>query len=291
MRTSRPSVVAGVSGSPSSQRAVEAAAREAARHGCPLHLVHAFNWLPTLTALASVNPGPAGQKLVRAAAAAAARVAPDLSVTTQLVEGSAVTGLLRKSHAAAMTVIGDGDLNSRICLPRDAVATQIVARAPCSVMVTRAAPLSDGPVLVGVNGSAASELALDFAFDAAAQRTTNLIIVHVWDSATCTEQDHALRVSALARLVAAREDRYPLAADVRVLEGEPATVLRYVAQDAGLVVVGARGRQAYGGLLGSVAQTLLHHSPAPVVIVRGLMPTMAPRPKSRPAAVVVALTS
>ena len=268
---SPPPVVVGVSGSPASQWAVEAGAREAAMHGCPVHLVHVFNWLPTFSRPGEAVPRPDREELLRRAVVVAAREAPAATITTHVLEGSAVTGLLRNSRTAAMIVIGDGRLCDRVCLPHDAVAAQVAARALCTVMVTRAAPPSGGPILAGVTASASGERTLDFAFDAAARHQTSVLVVHAWDGES---RDRDQCVSALTDLVAARENKYGVEAHLRVLTGDPIPVLRRASEEAALVVVGARGDRAYRGLLGSASQTLLHHSPAPVVIVRGLMPAV-----------------
>ena len=59
----------------------------------------------------------------------------------------------------------------------------------------------------------------------------------------------------------------------RVFDGHPAEALMTAAADADLLVVGSRGRGGFGGaLLGSVGQYLTHHSPCPVVIMRGKLP-------------------
>lgn len=254
-------VVVGVNDSPAARRAVDEAAREAWLYRCRLELVHAFNWA------SKPEPAALGQALLRRAIADARRVAPGVPVQAQSPEGSALTALLRKSRTAAMTVIGDGDLLTRICLAPDALTVQVAARAADTVLVTRAAAAPAGPVVVGVNGSAASARALEFAFDAAARRQASLVVVQARES-----RDDDSAMPGLAERTASLKHAYRVDAQLRIVEGSPDTVLRDASQIAGLVVVGARGRHPYAGLLGWVAQTVLHHSPAPVVLVRGLMP-------------------
>ncbi|MEV4702835.1 universal stress protein [Actinoplanes sp. NPDC049316] len=269
-------IVVGISGSAASRNAVAAAAWEAAMHGCPLHLVHCFNWVPTLTGTPDDDQRPAPRDLMRSSVAEATRLVPGSAITTQFLEGFAVAVLLRKARTAAMIVIGDGGLQSEVCLAREAPAVQLAARAPCTVMVTRAAPPPAGPVLVGVNGSAGSEQALDFAFDAAACRGADLVVVHAWAPADGDDSGPVAQEAALRKLVDARADLYDVPVRVRMVEGDPTTALRGESRDAGLVVVGARGQRPYQGLLGSVTQTLLHHAPSPVIVVRNLLPGSHP---------------
>ncbi|UQU61895.1 universal stress protein [Couchioplanes caeruleus] len=269
-------IVVGVSGSAASRNAVGAAAWEAAMHGCPLHLVHCFNWVPTLTGPAAGEPRPAPRDLMRCSVAEATRLVPASAITPHFLEGSAVTALLRKARTAAMLVIGDGGLRSGVCLAREAPAVQLAARAPCTVVVTRPAPPPAGPVLAGVNGPAGSGQALDFAFDAAASRGADLVVVHAWTPPDGDDAGPAAQEADLRKAVDARAHRYGVRVRVRMVRGDPSTVLRAESRDAGLVVVGARGQQPYRGLLGSVTQTLLHHAPSPVAVVRNLLPGSCP---------------
>jgi nucleotide-binding universal stress UspA family protein len=56
-----------------------------------------------------------------------------------------------------------------------------------------------------------------------------------------------------------------------VIEGPAGPALLSQSEDADLLVVGARGRAAYPGmLLGSVAEHCVRHGPCPVVVVRTL---------------------
>ncbi|GLW35786.1 universal stress protein [Actinoplanes regularis] len=253
-------IIAGVCASPASRRAVEAAAREAADHDYPLHLIHAFDWPPGVAEDCRDLRG-----LLEEAVEAAAAVAPTLTITTELVEDDPLTGLLRLSRHAALTVIGDGNLNELVCLTAEAMAVQLAARAFNSVMITRAVPPPDGPILAGITDYETSDQVLDFAFDTAAHRQTGLTLVHVRETGSPTR--------SLDQTVAAYARAYGVDPCLRILEGDPTTVMTREAREASLIVAGARGHSPYHGLLGSVTQTLLHHGRAPIVVIRGCPPT------------------
>jgi nucleotide-binding universal stress UspA family protein len=277
-------VVAGVDGSASSLSAVRLAAGHAALYGCPLLIVHAFNWLPRQRLPAGTCPRAAADDVIGRAAAAAGEVAPGLEIGTRLLEGAATSALLRLARTAVLLAVGDGGLSAQDCLPTYASAVHIAARAPCSVLVARASSPSHGPILVGVNGAPASEQALDAAFDIAARRRAELVVVRAAPSSPDGRAGDDEQLRDLADLVRPRQDRYHVAARIRLLPGEPEAVLVAASAGAGLVIVGARGRRPYQGLLGPVAQTLLQHSPAPVVLVRGGTPVPARGPEPRPPA-------
>jgi nucleotide-binding universal stress UspA family protein len=248
-------VVAGVSGSAASLRAVEVAAREAGAHGLPLRLVHALQYRPGV-----VDEARSAGDLLRQARAIALAAAPGLWTTVELVEGDPVTGLLRLSRRASLIVIGDGHLGDQVCLRREATAVQVTARAYGNVLVVRAPAPPYGPVLAGVSGSTVSTSLVEHAFEAAADRGVDLHMVHVG------EVSH--RVHVLEDVITSRALAAGIVARFDVVPGDPTEVLRRRSRDASLVVVGARGDLPYHGLLGSVTQTLLHHARGPVAVIR-----------------------
>jgi nucleotide-binding universal stress UspA family protein len=262
-------VVVGVDGSELALAAVRLAAREAAALRRTLRIVHVFNWSPD-----PARP-PAGERRVPArrvtarATAAAAEAAPGVSVTCGLVEGPPVTTLLRESGAAVLLAIGDGGLGRCACVPLDATALQITARAGCTVLVARPTAAPTGPVLVGVDGSSGARLALDFAFDTAARRGADLLAVRAWDPVESPAGTEAGVTLQLAAALEPYQRAYPsVRANARVVTGDPKTVLMERSRSAQLVVTSARGEQPWRGMLGAVSQALLYHSPAPTAVVR-----------------------
>ncbi|MBY8871281.1 universal stress protein [Micromonospora sp. PLK6-60] len=270
MTTPADAVVAGVGPAEDSMQVVRLAAREAATHDRPLALLHAFNWEAAFEAPGGVTRDDA-ENLIERAAATAGDVEPAVPVSGEIVEGSPVTALIRRSESAYLVAIGDGGMaGCGRCVPADAPAVQLAARAGCPVLVVRPQPPPAGPVLVGVDHSDSSRTALDFAFAEAARRSARLLAVQVAEPGR--PRDDQLLLDLVSR--AAR--RHPaVAAECHTISGDPGTVLLEQSRSAQVTVVGARGDEAWRGMLGEVSQSLLYHSPGPVLVVRGLAPPPA----------------
>jgi nucleotide-binding universal stress UspA family protein len=282
-------VLVGVDGSGSSLAAVDLGVREARLHGRALRLVHAFVW-PLLGVY--LGPSPAGPQegglaneaeRVLAAARDRARAAdPDLPVTGEVVTGQPVPVLLAEAQRAALVVLGDRGLGGFTGLLVGSVAVQVAAHAPGPVLVARGTNRTDGPVVVGVDGSPGGAAATEFAFAEAATRGADLLAVHTWFGRLPEEDEQELpliydaedvqaeQARRLAGWLAPVREKFP---QVQVRElvrhGRPARALTELSGTAQLVVVGARGRGGFAGLLlGSVSQAVLHHAGCPVAIIR-----------------------
>ncbi|MFU8875821.1 universal stress protein [Micromonospora sp. SL4-19] len=263
----RSPVVVGVGWSEEDLQVVRTAAGEAAAHDRPLHLLHAFNWAAALAEPSAGGPRAAAEELLERAGQAAAEVEPTLPVTDEIVEGAPVEALIRAAESAFLVALGDGGMaNCTGCVPTDAPAVQLAARADCPVLVGRAEPPPQGPVLVGVDGSESSDATLGYAFDCAEQRGARLVAIRVVEPHRHDDGD-----DLLAEAVARHGRQHPtVAAECHTVRGEPGTVLLEQSRSAQVAVVGARGEEPWRGMLGPVSQTLLYHSPAPVIVVRGL---------------------
>ncbi|MFV2100567.1 universal stress protein [Micromonospora sp. LOL_024] len=282
-------VVVGVDGSEIALHAVRAAAREAAYRHRPLRIVQAFIW-PLMDVPLGPAPGaPAegglrneAERCVAEAAAEAAEVAPEVAVTGVVVDGAATAVLLAEARDAALTVLGNRGLGGFAGLLLGSVAVQVSAHADSPVLVVGDGSRTDGPVVVGVDGSERSREAVGFAFEEAAWRAAELVAVHAWLYPTPVGPGDILPLvydldafreeeeRTLAESVAGWSERYPeVTVRRRPVRGSPARALVAESRSAQLVVVGARGRGALGGLLlGSVSHAVLHHAHAPVAIVR-----------------------
>ncbi|MEU2615630.1 universal stress protein [Micromonospora sp. NPDC007271] len=262
-------VVVGVGGSEEDLQVVRTATREAAAHGRPLHLLHAFNWAAFLEEPSVSGPRAAAEDLLERAERVAAEVDPTVPVRADLVEGAPVEALLRAADSAYLVAVGDGGIATcPTCVPSDAPAVQVAARAGCPVLVGRAEPAPQGPVLVGVDGSEAADAALGYAFDCADHRGARLLAIRVVEPGRPDGTDDLL-AGAVARYAA----QHPtVAAECHTLHGDPGDLLVEQSRSAQLAIIAARGEDPLRGMLGPVSQTLLYHSPAPVIVVRGLAP-------------------
>lgn len=143
-----------------------------------------------------------------------------------------------------------------------------------------------GRVVVGVDGSAYSLKALDFAFDEAKRRASGLLVVtafelpQVWSVTNalpviCTEDEMRDNVLENTRRVVteALGDRVTAhdAPEVEIATqgGNAAHVLVSAAVGSSLLVVGSRGLGGFRSmLLGSVSLQCVLHAPCPITVVR-----------------------
>jgi nucleotide-binding universal stress UspA family protein len=288
-------IVVGVDGSPHSLRALDWAAREAVVGQRPLRIVHAFLWPAMndlLGRLASGQPdaGPrrAAERILSVAADRARRVASTVDISTHMATDVPAAALIEASRDAGLVVVGQRGLGGFTGLLVGSVGVLAAAHAACPVIVVRdsdpdeAGPAA-GEVVVGVDGSELSSLAVGFAFSHAALHRLGVLAVHVYAFPAFIPSGDPLTAAAydvddlrdeharlLVEALAGYRDNYP---DVpvrhKVVYGRPAAVLVAESAGAALTVVGSRGRGGFAGLLlGSTSQSVLHHATGPVAIVR-----------------------
>jgi nucleotide-binding universal stress UspA family protein len=139
------------------------------------------------------------------------------------------------------------------------------------------AEISPGGIVVGVDGSPTSELALRWAVEQARRTGQTVAAVVAWDFPTNYGVDYLddrvdWAEDARTALKAAVEHVVAGAGSPRVeqhvRQGHAARVLLDAADGADLLVVGSRGHGGFTGLLlGSVSQHLAAHAPCPVLVV------------------------
>ncbi|GGM68284.1 universal stress protein [Dactylosporangium sucinum] len=141
--------------------------------------------------------------------------------------------------------------------------------------------MNESPVVVGVDGTAHSLVAMRWAAAEAARRRVPLrvVLAYHWRApwsafAPGTELAHTaqeladIQADAFGREAAAAAPGADVHATATL--GRPAETLLAAAASAGLLVVGTRGRRTTTGtVLGSVSQQVATHATCPVAVVRG----------------------
>ncbi|MFC7241631.1 universal stress protein [Catellatospora aurea] len=279
-------VVVGVDGSASALAAVREAVREAAWRGCGLRIVHAFIWPLMHVDVGASEAVPEGglrhdaERVLAEATAAAKAANGRVEVTSDLVTGGPAGVLLAAARAAQLLVLGDRGLGGFTGLLLGSVAVEVTAHCATPVLVVRGEARA-GPVVLGVDGSPGSAAAVRQAFGEARQRDAELLAVRVWhDAATALAYSIPALYDPLAAraaeqqeldtaIEAMRKQRPDVRVRTEVVPGRTGRELVRLSEQAQLVVVGARGRGGFQGLLlGSVSQQLLHHAACPVLVVR-----------------------
>ncbi|HYB38237.1 MAG TPA: universal stress protein [Mycobacterium sp.] len=295
-RTTNSGVVVGVDGSATSRKAVRWATRAAMMRNVPLTLVHVFSAdvvsPPGLTWPAVAIPADLRQWQETEAQnmiADAIKVVEDTAedgevpeVTSELFPAPTVPALVDLSKEARMVVVGCRGQGALRRFLLGSVSTALVHHAHCPVAVihddaaTSLQP-NELPVVVGIDGSPASELATAIAFDEASWRGVELVALHAWNDASVFEAPstawaelQSSAEEALAERLAGFEESYPDVTVQRLIVWDyPARHLFNQSESAQLVVVGSHGRGGFAGmLLGSVSTTLVHAARTPVIVAR-----------------------
>ena len=285
-------IVVGVDGSTSSTAAVRWAARWAAMRDTGLTIVHASPPVVPMSSLVDwMGPNPSdvmsaqeeqARRLIDEATRTANDTAGGLHIQAKAIYAEPAPALLELSSDAQIVVVGRRGRSSLAGVLLGSVSIAMIHRARCPVAVIHdESPAeeasTDAPVLVGIDGSPASELATAIAFDEASWRGAELVALHAaYDSdpfgihevewAVVEPKAH----EALAERLAGWQERYP---DVRVRRvvvfDRPAHHLVEQAETAQLVVVGTRGHGEFAGLLlGSVSAAVVQATRTPVIVAR-----------------------
>jgi len=138
-----------------------------------------------------------------------------------------------------------------------------------------------GRIVVGFDGSAGSQAALQWAIAEARLRGASVDLVTAYSMSYAALNPDVAHLDSESLLLRVKEMQLGAISDAsgsssgvriepRVVPGPASEALIQVAQDAELLVVGSRGRgRVRELLLGSVSGYVTHHAPCPVVVVRG----------------------
>lgn len=293
-------IVVGIDGSPSSRAAVQWAARDAALRHARLTLVHLVAPVASIAAEAAIpqTPVPAGysqwqeeqaKQLIADACdtvAAATTQTGSPQVATDVRYSPIIPELIELSREAELMVVGTRGHGAVSRTLAGSVSSSLVHHAHCPVAVVHEQYQSthrpEAPILVGVDGSPASELATEIAFDEAARRNVALVALHAWSdfgpfhvgkTYWAPDEWAIMRTrerEVLAERLAGFQERYPDVTVKRVVVCDrPSHQLLKHAKKAQLVVVGSHGRGGFTGmLLGSVARAVVNTARVPVIVAR-----------------------
>jgi nucleotide-binding universal stress UspA family protein len=288
--TTKYGILVGVDGSAESDAAVAWATREAILRHLPITLIQVVAPVVVGWPVGQLYPNmpewqqdDAREVLEKAGKTLTAGLdgSEPPEVRTEMVYANVVPTLIDASKDARMIVVGSQGMGALGRMLLGSVSTALIQHAQCPVAVIHssegATPDANAPVVVGIDGSPASEGALALAFDEASRRGVDLVALHVWSDVgvfPVLGMDWRDRESQGAEVLAERlagwHERYPDVQVRRMLEcDKPARWLLQESERAQLVVVGSRGRGGFPGMLvGSVSSAVAHSAKIPVIVVR-----------------------
>lgn len=270
-------IVVGIDGSDGSRAALRWAARTATARGTAVRAVAAWQYPAGAVSPAGPAQLPGADEMdERARDDLSAVVREELEagadgVHVEAGRGPAASVLIGVAGrtGADMLVLGARGLGGFAGLLLGSVSQECVEHSPCPTVVLRGRPeLLDGPIIVGLDGSAGAARALDWAIDLAEATGAHIVAVHapalgannaMMDAASQALQEWCAPIEARA-----------VPHEMRIESGDARSVLEAVAgaTDASLVVVGTRGLGAVRGLLlGSVAGYVARYSQRPIAVV------------------------
>jgi nucleotide-binding universal stress UspA family protein len=219
---------------------------------------------------------------------------PGLTVDSEFVFGDREAELQRRAGGGALLVLGSTARQGHRARFHWSLGVRLAARVPGAVLVVPegAAP-AVGPIVVGVDGTAASAVAGRIGASLASTEHRPLLLVHAWQEVgdpdvpaqaigaenrsgsvdaisplgpDLLQQRHAQVLEQAAERL---RDEFPgVPIDTSLVREAPADALVAASEGAALVVLGKHGRfDVSTWLLGSVAHEMLLRLPVPTLVV------------------------
>lgn len=289
-------VVVGIDGSAVSTSAFARGLDEAERRGIPVRAVHVWQtpmWVRGVPGF-PYDAGPApeqGEALAQSLldevvdkVLADRATPPRVPVHRELLHGAAHVELLGTSHRCALLVLGGRGHGHVANALLGSVTNELLHRADCPVLLVPDPGPVTSPwtrVLVGLDGSRNSHQALQWAADVARRDAVPLVAVHAWMLTTLPSRppmpyvpplwEYGQEAEAWLQHEVERFLLEPEGVEVRMeaVHSAASAALLDLSGPEDLLVLGARGRGGFGGLLlGSVAMQCARHARSSLVIVR-----------------------
>ncbi len=280
-------VVVGIDDSPSTEAVLKWAVDDARSRHVPLRLVHAHHWRyvyarsPMYADIPDADlqlSGHFAEQLIALAIEHAQELDAGVEVDGEILDGDPAEVLVRESHFAGALVLGSRHLKALGSIVLGSVGAATAARAACPAVVVRgsASLIDEGAaVVVGVDGTKASETVLGYGFEHASRHRAPLRAVLCWRPHLAATLGHRADLTPnradawLSETLAGWREKYPdVVVHPQVTSEHPVAGLVLASTAQCLLVVGNHGHHAMAGtLLGSVSQGVLHHATCPVAVV------------------------
>jgi nucleotide-binding universal stress UspA family protein len=272
-------IVVGFDGSQRSVQALNWALRAAQKRGVPLTICHA--WVPAIPMpLASTadleRSRRAGEMLLAEAERYLRALAgPTAVIRPQLAAEPAAMALCECSAEAEMAVVGARGSGTVGGLLVGSVSMQVAAYGHGSVIVVRGpwwppGGYAPGAILVGADGSAGSDAAVNFAFEEAQLHDAQVLAMCALGCRPGAAGSTGEVAADFEQQIARAENGHPgVEVSKQVVDGPPSDALLAATVQAQLLVIGPHGRNGVRGTrLGSVARATLRHASCPVGVIR-----------------------
>ncbi|GHC89780.1 universal stress protein [Streptomyces flavofungini] len=291
-------IAVGLDGSHESVSALDWAAREAARRGLPLRLVHAWEGMPNEAEPVSLPelkvPQSRARTVLRTAVDRVRAQYPQVFLTAEPIRRLPVPALVTEAESAELLVLGSQGFGGLGGLLAGSVATAVVGRARTPVVLVRAGfdavdehvPNGAGqtsagtpyrPVALALDLAHECDSLLDFAFEAARHRAAPLYAVYAWrlphTHADTGEQGPAPGQGdaewALGSVLDPWRDKYPeVTVHAEAEHTRPVHAVLRAAEHAGLLVLGREMRRGtVGAQTGHVTRMAIQHVSCPIAVV------------------------
>ncbi len=281
-------MIVGFDGSMHSRCALDWAGREAELRGGSVHVITAFAVQP-VTSYHGIADGlltpeqydDVVEKYRRQAVDAVAKVVadhPTVGVDIDVVDEVPATAIVHAATVDDLVVLGSSGAGAMKSFLLGSVVADVMREAPCPVVITpeRLRPWV-GRIVVGVDGSPASDRALRWAANEAELLSADLLIAHAWQypygltDGSVGRRHDVTQVDAgivLDRAVELARTLTTVPIEGRLVEGSTVQGLLDLCTDSDWIVVGSRGRGGFTSMvLGSVTQALAKHATTPVVVI------------------------